>query len=82
MSAVKKSKGFLVKFENVGGGKRNWEERIERPVTDAKIVAAVKREKALKSTAITAHEHSDYGGMIFAHGYPVGSYFIVPGSDR
>lgn len=80
--ATKNEKGFLVRFEDVGGGKRNWEERIGRPVTDAKIVAAVKREKALKSTVITAHEHSDYGGMIFAHGASVGSYFIVPGSEK
>lgn len=82
MSAAKKSKGFLVKFENVGGGKRNWEERIERPVTDAKIIAAVKRKKALASKGIDAEETTDYGGIIFAGGRPVGSYFIVPGSEQ
>lgn len=77
-----KKRGFLVKFENVGPGRRNWKERIERPVTDAKIVAAVKRKKALTGKGIDAQEHSDYGGMIFDGNLPVGSYFIVPGSEQ
>lgn len=78
---AKTSKGFLVKFESVGRARLNWEERIERPVTDAKIVAAVKRKKALASKGIDAQETTDYGGIIFAGDRPAGSYFIVPGSE-
>jgi hypothetical protein len=77
-----KEKGFLVRFMGVGARRLEWEERIERPVTDAKIVKAVKRRKALDSKWIETGGDSDYGGIILAGGREVGRYFIVPGSER
>lgn len=75
-------RGFLVKFNSVGRGRLNWEERIERPVTNEKIVKAVKRKKALASKAVDAESTSDYGGAIYAGDRPAGDYFIVPGSEK
>lgn len=80
MSGTAKSKGFLVNLEVVGV--QSWCERIERPVTNKKIVEAVKRKKVLPDARIRAESHSDYGGTVFASNLPVGSYFIVPGSEK
>lgn len=77
-----KEKGFLVRFMGVGARHLEWEERIERPVTDAKIVKAVKRRKVLASNGIETGGDSDYGGIILAGGREVGRYLIVPGSER
>lgn len=82
MSNNDKKKGFLVKFIGVGSRCLEWEERIERPVTEAKIVKAVKRRKALASKGIETGGDSDYGGSILAGGREVGRYLIVPGSER
>jgi hypothetical protein len=73
---------FLVRFMDVGARHLEWEERIEGPVTDAKIVGAVKRKKALMSKGIETGAFSDYGGTILAGGREVGRYLIVPGSER
>lgn len=73
--------GFLVQFNNVGRNKQSWEQRIERPVSDAKIVAAVKKKRVLMSNEIEAESTSDYGGRIYAGDQQVGDYFIVPGSE-
>lgn len=73
--------GFLVKFNNVGRNRTCWEERIERPVSNEKIVAAVKRKKLLASQHIDAESTSDYGGVIVAGIQTIGDYFIVPGSE-
>lgn len=77
-----KEKGFLVRFMDVGARHLNWEERIERPVTDAKIVKAVQRKKALASKGIDVGGSSDYGGTIFAGDRETGRYLIVPGSEK
>lgn len=77
-----RKKGFLVRFMGVGTRHLEWEERIERPVTDAKIVKAVTRRKALASKGIELEGNSDYGGIILAGGREVGRYLIVPGSER
>ena len=82
MTKNNKEKGFLVRFMDVGARHLEWEERIERPVTDAKIVEAVKRKKALMSKGIETGGSSDYGGTILAGGREVGRYLIVPGSER
>lgn len=73
---------FLVRFNNVGRGNLSWEERIQRPVTNAAIVKAVKRKKAIVSKGVDAQSTSDYGGIITAGDRTVGSYFIVPGSGQ
>jgi hypothetical protein len=73
---------FLVRFTAVGARHLSWEERIERPVTNAAIVKAVKRKKALVSKGVDAESTSDYGGIITAGGRGVGDYLIVPGTEE
>ena len=70
------------RFIGVGARLLEWEERIARPVTDAKIVKAVQRKKALASKGIETGGSSDYGGTVLAGGREVGRYLIVPGSER
>lgn len=82
MTKNNKDKGFIVRFMGVGARHLEWEERIERPVTDAKIVKAVKRKKALMSQGIETGGSGDYSGTLFAGGREVGRYLIVPGSEK
>lgn len=82
MAKSSEGRGFLVKFMDVGARRLGWEERIARPVTEAKIVVAVQRKKALASRGIETGSPSDYGGTILAGAREVGRYLIVPGSER
>ncbi len=82
MAKSSEGRGFLVRFMDVGARRLGWEERIARPVTEAKIVEAVQRKNALASRGIETGGSSDYGGTILAGGREVGRYLIVPGSER
>jgi hypothetical protein len=73
---------FLVRFFDVGRNKVCWEERITRPVSDQKILAAVKKKKALASKGVDIDSGgSDYTGYITAGSRAVGRFLIVPGSE-
>ena len=72
--------GFIVRFMGVGVRLLEWEERIERPVTEAKIVKAVRRRKALSSKGIETRVDND-GGTLLAGGREVGRYSVVDGSE-
>jgi hypothetical protein len=74
--------GFLVRFIGDGRGKVSWEQRINRPVTDAKLREAVRWKKVLASREIDVDSgDSDYGGYVTAGGRAVGRFLIVPGSE-
>lgn len=75
-------KGFLVRFAvQTATACVKWKERIERPVSDEKIVKAVKLAKVVLSMDVDAQTTSDYGGIILAGGRPCGDYFIEIGSE-
>ena len=77
------SETLLVKFMEVGRNKVSWEERITRPATDEKLVAAVKKKKVLASRGVDVDSgDSDYGGFVLAGGRAVGRFLIVPGTMR
>jgi hypothetical protein len=70
-------KGFVVQFSDVGRGKQSWSQRITRPVTDSKLVKAVKDKKALVSRGIDVEETGDYAGIFVTGGCYVGKYRIL-----
>lgn len=70
---------FTVRFEDVGARHLTWEEPITRPVTDVKLIKAIKRKGALCSRGIDVVDTGDYAGAIYVGMFRrVGTYFIVP----